>query len=498
MLNKPITFARKSEFIPVDSWIPNPEDLIFKHTKGAVILPVSNYYNSTNTDLDYFITSPKRCYNTPKMREHLTHYLNYFEKFYDEDKELLSIYFTIKYLIDVEKAYNSDAFIYDIKRYLLSPSMMFKIKNMNRENYSLNLKFEKEENLRYTDKHGIILMQISLIMLCIIPLATHFISMKYKGNIDGFLLTIYDMVLDMFDVNIYNKLYETSSSNINKNTRYNPIWEKQDIRGINTTTLSIGSVQNMLVNIMPKYVYNQNIVCYNFKSVVKTIRFQVTGIEYDEDYIPLSSSKRDFEQNSEFDKFESYLSKSDESLYLQNKVNCQETMKFIEASFGPFDQDEIKYYITKLSDNNNIIINSFQKNLVFNLFYKYFGDVMSIKAINKEDYVKLVISAKKILQSNNMVILPYIISSKITRLVTRKNVNNKEKQKIQLSPLYNMIIQKYKSEKIVNDILSIISTILSSEFKIIDFYDNDLDGKPIESFPADIIAEEVLMYVSLI
>lgn len=196
-------------------------------------------------------------------------------------------------------------------------------------------------------------------------------------------------------------------------------------------------------------------------------------------------------------KFESTLTKQDEGLYLQNKVNCEETMKMIELVYGPFSEDEINFYIKKLSKDGKFTINQFQETLVFNLFYKYFGDTVSIKAINQRDYIKLIIAAKKILESNKLIIMPYIISSKIKRLITRKNVNKKELTKIQSSQFYQLVLDKYKNTKIENQILSMIASILSSEFEIIDFYDDELDGRLVET-NVDLLLEEVLMYVLLI
>lgn len=196
-------------------------------------------------------------------------------------------------------------------------------------------------------------------------------------------------------------------------------------------------------------------------------------------------------------KFESQLVKQDEGLYLQNKVNCEETMKMIELAFGPFSEDEINFYINKLSKDGTFTINSFQEDLVFNLYYKYFGDTVSIKAINQKDYIKLIIAAKKLLESNGLIIMPYILSSKVKRLITRKSVNKKELSKLQSSPFYKLVLDKYKNPKIENQILSMIAGILSSEFEIIDFYDDELDGKTIET-NIDLLLEEVLMYILLI
>lgn len=220
-------------------------------------------------------------------------------------------------------------------------------------------------------------------------------------------------------------------------------------------------------------------------------------IKYEFNYTILSSSHRDEDLNSDFDKFESYLIRQDESLYLQSKCACQETMNSIENMFGPFDYDEVEFYINYLQEDNSQIINSFQKQLIFNIFYKYFGDTVTINAINSIDYVKLMLAAKKILESYNMVILPYIISSKVVRIPKKKSINKKELLKITTSPLWEQIKSKYKNEKIEEEILGQIGVILSSEFKIIDYENESLHGKTIDCI-SDIVTEEFLMYVLMI
>lgn len=493
---KPIEFVKKSKVIPVDDWVPEKEDLIFRHCKDAILLPVSEYFGVSGVDtFNYFILSAKRCYNGDKLREHTTHYLNYFIKFYDTDKELLAVYYKLKFMIDFEPLYDKEAFIYDIKKYIFSPSILYKVDLMNRDNYSLKLDYKnkKDPSLQYTDKHGYILMKISVLMNILIPLITHFIYVKKIENSNDFILEVYDIIFSMFNVDIYSKLYETSYSNIIGSERdHSTLWAMQSIRGKNTTTHTLDSVINIILNIIPKYNYNENIIHFNYRSIVKNTGYQVVDIGYECKFVPLSMSKRDAEQNSEFDKFESFLTKQDESLYIQNKVNCDTTMRNIELMFGPFDEDEIKFYMDKIGG-----INDFQKELIFNLFYKYFGDPISIKSINKIQYIKLLIVAKRILLANRMVILPYIISSKITRLVTRKNLNKKEQTKVTSSELYQYIVDKYKSEKIEKYILSLIATILSSSFEILDFYDDKLNGQPVELIP-DIVCEEIMLYVTLI
>ena len=75
-------------------------------------------------------------------------------------------------------------------------------------------------------------------------------------------------------------------------------------------------------------------------------------------------------------------------------------MNQIKLMYGPFDQDEIDFYKARLSDGNKCTINSFQRDLIFNLFFKFFGDVMALNSINLDDYVTLIIAAKRILEGS--------------------------------------------------------------------------------------------------
>lgn len=197
-------------------------------------------------------------------------------------------------------------------------------------------------------------------------------------------------------------------------------------------------------------------------------------------------------------RFEINLIRQNEALYLQNKINCAEVMKTIEAQFGPFDPNEIQLYIDSIltAEDGSPIINSFQKQLVFSMFYKYFRDTQSIYAINKIQYVELIIAAKKILKSRNMLVLPYIISGKVEKLVTRKCVNKKEKAFVEASPTYPLLLAKYKDENITMQILGIIATIISSEFSIVDM-DPSIHGKRLDTIATNVIVEEVESYILL-
>jgi len=221
-------------------------------------------------------------------------------------------------------------------------------------------------------------------------------------------------------------------------------------------------------------------------------------IEYEFAFFSLSSSNRDEDLNSDLDKFESFLRKDDSALYLQNSVACRSSMQQIEMIYGPFDPEEVKFYYDALAEGNDTIpINSFQKDLVFNLFYKHFVDPSTMNLINVMDYVKLIIAARRILEDSGMVLLPHIIASKVTHLATRKNINKKEFVKLEMSDLYQQIKNKYRSEKIEKHILGLIATTMSSDFQAIEPDDPELNGKRLQVIP-ELILEEIPQYISLI
>ena len=294
----------------VDEWLPGEKDIIFSSIVGAILAPVCKFYKldeENNKYLNYFATSTKKCYNSDLMRSHTCHYLNYFEKFYDTDHEYIAAMYQIKFCIDNggiinaytgnKIEYNVNAFINDLRRYILSPSIVFKTGQMAHDNYSLDLNYKNSNNpsLQYNDAHACLLMQCSLLINLMIPLLTHYAYMnKISTKIDDFLLHAFDHVFSLFpDIDIYNKLYETSSTNIEKNEQSNAaIWAKQDIRGRNVTTHSISSVNNIILNIMPKYIFSQNIVSMNYSSIINNTGFQITDIGFEYTFIPLSSSKR--------------------------------------------------------------------------------------------------------------------------------------------------------------------------------------------------------------
>lgn len=493
----------------VDTWEPEPEDIIFTNKKSMIICPITDFFqvdkDPNYSKINFFFINSKKSYNADALRNHTCKYMNYLEKYFDVDKEYFSNLARIKFMVDIYPEYDFNNFILDIQRYILQPSLFEKTRQMTVYNYGLNLSYKSANNpqLCYTDEHGIILMQISILMNMLIPIITHFAYMRRVPDINEFLLDIYDYILyaPVFQsADIVSKLYETSISNVTRHEKNNTgSWIKQSIRGRDTVTHSVDAVRNIILNIIPKYQFNQNMISLNYTSIQNSNKYQITDISYEFSYISLSSSKRDSEDNSsDFDRYEANLTKVDESLYLASKVNCETTMRTIEQQWGPFDEDEIDFYIRELKSDNRDVVNGFQKQLIFNLFYKYFGDTVSICAINVRDYIKLMLAAKKMLLQNRMSYLPYIISGKVNKIIARKSLNKRELIEMEHSQSYPRIMEKYSTEKVKSLILGTIATIITSTFMMIDYHNRDINGKQIINVDPRIIIEETLLYILLI
>lgn len=285
--------------IDIDKWdIDTPisdEDRIFRNIKGEIILPISEFFNNGSDDtrqLDYFVMRTKRSYNSDETRSHICRYLNFFEKYYDINKELLMIMYEMKILIDYNRDYSKENFMTDINRFIIrNPSMGKKIRKFVNDNYKMNLSSNnnKTPNLQFTNQHAKILYQISLMSNMYIPLSTHYMyihGIKHSSDIQDFMLELFSMCVQKYideeGVNIYNKLYETSTSVVNKSK--NPdkhLWEKNAIRGINTTSHTKEAIYDIILQIMPKYTYDKNLINFLYFSNRKSLQYKITDIKYE-------------------------------------------------------------------------------------------------------------------------------------------------------------------------------------------------------------------------
>ena len=260
------------------------------------------------------------------------------------------------------------------------------------------------------------------------------------------------------------------------------------------------SVIDIILHIIPKYKFNQNILNFNYSSYRQSIRYGITDISYEYNFSAISSSIRDKDQNSEFDKYEARLSKRDESIAMQNKVTAEQAVAYIEKIYGTVSREELEHYRTKLTKNGSLI-NPLQKELLQYCYCRYFGDPLTFSAIHsRDDYIKLIVISKRLLLAMNMTILPYIISGRVIRVANRKILSKKDELRLKSSSLYQQVQNKYCNPKIEDYICDLIGTVNSSKFEIIEWDSENHkphqhDGVEVPMI-ASIINEEMLIFIS--
>lgn len=485
----------------VDNWKPKAEDMLFKSIEDRIYVPLHIFYkNNVTENIDFFSLKAKRCYNGDSVRDHLVHYINYFEKFFDRNHELYLAYAYIKYMIDYAENYSKEDLFNDIFKFIFHPVMLHRIKLMVERNYRLNLNNGKRTNnvsLQYTDHHALLLLNFSMMQKLTIPIVTHFIGDRgyQNSDVNDVLMEFYYRIFDMFkSVNMIAKLYETVMSSVKRSMKKNKLWEMQNIRSINPTTHTIESVETIPLQLTPKYTFEKHIISFNFSAVRRNIGYKILDIGYNYTYVPLSSSLRDEDNNSKIDKYEANLEKTDENMHLYIKANKISTMYNLMHASGisPVTDDEIAFYRQELSKNGDVR-NRFQQELVNLSLYKYFGDPITSKFTNQDEYIAMMIASKKLMK-NQFVILPEIICGRVVRLVDRKSINKKNMEKIKLSPTWKKIQELFKNPVKEDQVLSYIAVILSSEFNFISYDDPFLNGQKIEMQP-EVVGEEFLRFI---
>ncbi|MBR2212815.1 MAG: hypothetical protein IJ889_00095 [Eubacterium sp.] len=494
----------------IDDFCCSPSRAVFRPGKEFITAPItqvlkmSGIDTSKQEDLDSFILKPKKCYHLDKhngVKIHIIRYLNYFENYYDPEKELLAIYARMKASMDIigVSTYNDEAFMLDLKRYILSDSMRAKVERLMNDCFEVELKRYPSQNmvLCYEERHVRLLMELTVFSNMMIPLIMHYAYKAKTLDVDGFTAACFQLVMKLHpDIDIHAKIQETVFTNVNRLSKNDELlWEKCAIRGIDKVINTMYTIDNIILNVMPKYNFNNNPINMNIATIKNDIKYKVVEVPYEYDVRNLNSSNREGEDNaSPYDKFESQCIRTDEALMLQNIVNAEYTMKEIIDKWGQdISKAEMNYYIRTLTCNGKRQLqDSFQRSLVLNLFMKYFGDTASIKEIVASDYVRLMIIGKRLLKGKGLIFMAEIFGGFVERISNRTSISKRELEKLERLESFKLVRQKYMDQKTIGYVIEIIATILTSDFRIIDFYDSELDGVKIPNNKCDLVIDRIM------
>ena len=494
-------FEFRNVFIPqIDEWKDTYEFFQFndKYLYCSYIQEVFNLPDDSL--LPYFNLSNKKSYNNMDIKCNFSKYFNYFLTFFDTQHELLDAYIKIKFKIDLKGSYYPlDEFYDDLFNILLTPTMLQKLAYMNQHNI-FEVKSKKSymhEGLVYQDHHVNLLYNISLIMKISIPLLVHysFVKTDIVLNMTEFLLNYYNKVFNIFDINIKRKMTATVDNVVNSSLKTDlPMWNKANIRGINPSIHTLENLNDLISCVLPKLEYKNPGHILIYKSARNNLKNNITNPQFDYEYMKVGGSLKN--NVNEFDKFEISVTSSSEAIYIYSLYNSEYVLSSLSSKFY-IEERLIDHYYYELTKNGNNMINPFQERLIFNLFYKYYGECCSIKNSNSRDYIRLMLIAREMLRYEKLFLLAEVASSKIISMSSRKDLNKKEKLLLESSEVYKNVMEKYNyDDRIITEVRSIIATTITSEFQIID-PDSDNYGDILTIVP-DVIIYQILTYITLI
>lgn len=505
--NKPLdVLPVKDGVIPVDEWKPNEEDVIVTYSGKSIIIPFGKLiYGVENEDRDMFFVSYKDSY--VKKFEQITHYINYFIKFYD-DGELILNYLYCKYFIDSKKNNpNRKSMIRYLYETFVTPSMYDKIMRFVEDNYRIDLAQNKDankvysESLEFTNRHAKLLILISTFIKMMIPIVMHYISV-IKGkteskNLIMYFKPLFEVVERKEHVDLYAKMFNSINVKVNFNESKNRIiWAKYAANGIDPISYTEELLdKNLIVDNIFKYNFYESIIAFN--SVILKTQLQYRCIKNFGITMREISDEKDSEGLSYLDKLEMNTIKIDESLVLLSAINIKATIKSLKRKFHiRVPKEEIDFYL------KNHSVNKLGKTLVFYYYAKYFGGFNDLKHITLPQYIKLMVMMKRKLQMLGYECLPMVISASLAGRLNSKAIQNaKFLEEVEDSPVYkNLTGDKYKPlvEMGRSDlIVDLLGAILSIQLECVEYdFPEDL-GKPIEFDPQQ-IAQEVLDFIDQI
>lgn len=204
------------------------------------------------------------------------------------------------------------------------------------------------------------------------------------------------------------------------------------------------------------------------------------------------------------DKMEMNLSKVDEGIVTIAELNVNITMNYIRRNLDvEVTPEEIDYYVRNLRCDKMIV------KLVYCYFAKYFGSCRDLNLLDRRQSIELLLILKKKLLLEfgyhtdekgviHSAALPYILTGNMTTtLNTRLIRNTKFITKVKESPIYDEILNNkyFLMNKIhPDDILTIISSLVSAKFTYVTYENPELTGKEI-FYSDDRLCNELLTFI---
>lgn len=482
-----------------------------------IVIHFENYYGQQFEDYNEFMLSIASKKSYSKMAELIIKENNLFlNKNQSLADVFIYLYFNIKYKIDMGeyKKVSPQQFVTEMISTIFTVDLMNAIKDYVDSKYNTNidetldLKSHKyDKGTTFLDRHYKTLYQISMMSRLIIPLMTHYIySEKSIGDVNGFIMTtfleLFKLVQSGSDMDLYAKLHLFVSRAIDK-TRYTDsfMWERLKILGVTPEIVCEDTMGKLITNVIPKYSFDQNIMNLNTVVIRKSVMSYT--LRKKDPYTIYSLSSTDGQASdddsivSEVEVFDSYNTQRDESVILFRRyAPARDIQTIMRNENVSVTQEEIDFY------SKSKRYHEFQKTIISYAFTRYFSGVENIiGGCSKEEWTKLIIILKKMLERLGMYYLSQFVSAE-RQQYTYKRLSKNLETMIDEDPLYQDIVEKkYKSIKGLferkNFIKSMIVSLINNTYTY-NSLGNPLNGQYIEKDENKIVAEVLRFFNTLI
>lgn len=529
---------RANRSAEINTWKPKKSEVITESDGNIFIVNFDKVFHSPESKIYNSFCVKKSSYE-----EHLklyAQYINYFINKYDTDNELVTAYFRLKYMIDVQNRFTKDnpkALIDAIYEIIFTPSMVDKIIRMVHDNYLDDIErpsdneYKKNaenkflESLEFKNIHIEILLRISTAFKIITPVMYHYFT-KNKIKPDDLtekrdISIVYDFhkpALKLFqgDVDIFNKLFVYVKRKVVDSCFHNEkIFRQREIFGDDPGLLIEKFVKKQLIaeNIVKykfnknwdpkKKKYDENPIGLN-KTIMKYQLFFFVKETYSKTLTEMTNT-RDSEGLSASDKMEMNLTKIDKGIIIMSEVNIEDTLRRLQNRYGVnISDNEIEYYMKNQKSSD------IQTQLIRSIYSKEFMSYRDQYLVPKRQSIMLQIILKRILfteaacrPGHNLddVVLPYILTGNVSGKVNTRMVrNSKLLAKIEEDSDYQYLVNyKYKELEELHPgyIKSILSSYIYTKFTYVTYERPDKFGDEIEA-PEDQICHELIQFLKMV
>lgn len=520
--------TKKTPFIRIDEWHRDPKDAYVYAEDGNIKLNLDKCIPNSieklrqqdpqgTEDLGTFSMSRVAFKNSINL---IVDYIDYFIEFYDEDKELPSLYIHWKKIIDSGENTLTPGEYHEmvLQNIFKESNIKRNIYRMVEDNYYIDITVDEKSGRKFESKEDFSndnvkrFLAISMAMKIIIPPTDHYSTissiMDQKGVSLNSLITklFIQLMYKVGDVKgdegadeLLEKLYIFIGKKALKHVKDNqPLWEQESaLRGVTENSHIDTLISKFIIyDNFFKLRFNNSMAAF-LKSIINLqLHCTIEVTTYDSTPIRIDSTKGPDGIAAGLHKAEQQLAKIDESMSIIADKALVDIIERMEREVGEISIDEIEYYEKYL-----IHADWFHAYLLTNMFAKEFDGFQEQKIMSNRQYVKLVIIGKRRLLKQGYVELPWLLSSNPQgKLSNRLLRNTRILNRVKASETHQKLMDdKYKCLKNFKDDedIAAISKVLNNAYLFNEYEKPELFGEPIE-FDEDVISAELQRFIESI